>query len=99
MNLELKDIPTKLAPVGLFLRRYVVLIFILAFLAIYGFLVIRINMLSSAEPDDDAITEKLTSVQQTKIDQTSIDKITQLQEQNVEVQTLFQQARDNPFVE
>lgn len=98
-NLDLKDLPAKLLSITGVLRRYVVLIFIIGFLGIYGFLVMRINTLSSAEPDEDAVTERLSTARQTTVDKDTIEKIKQLQEQNVEVQTLFQQARDNPFSE
>lgn len=98
-DLELKDIPAKLAPLGAALKRYVALIFILAFLGIYGFLVVQINVLSQAEPDEDAVTERLSRVHQPKIDENVIEKIKQLQGQNVEVESLFKQARDNPFTE
>ena len=99
IKLDLKSVPGKLAPLMEFLRRYMALIFILAFLCIYGFLLLRVNSLSQVEPSEDAVLEKLNSSQQPKIDQASVDKIKQLQGQNIEVQTLFKQARDNPFSE
>jgi dephospho-CoA kinase len=65
----------------------------------YTFLVLRINSLSKAGPSEDAITEKLQSVKLPKIDKAIIDKIQQLQDNSVDVQTLFKNARDNPFQE
>lgn len=81
------------------IRQYLPLIFIVGLLSLYGFLVFRINSVSSADPSDEAVTEKLKTVQRPKIDQATIDKLQQLQDNSSEVQTLFQAARDNPFQE
>jgi hypothetical protein len=98
-NLDLKAIPTMFAGLIQKLRRYTVVIFIVVLVSIYSFLVFRINMLTSQEPTDDAVTEKLQTVKRPKIDQSAVDKIQQLQDNSVEVQSLFQHARDNPFQE
>lgn len=99
MNFDLKELPAKFLPLLAVLRRYAVLIFILCFLGVYVFLVMRINSLSQVEPGEDLVAERLSESKQLKIDQSAVDKIKQLQGQNVEVQTLFKQARDNPFSE
>ena len=65
----------------------------------YSFIVLRINLLNRSEPTDDAVSEKLQSVQRPKIEPELLKKIQNLQDQNVEVQSLFKQARDNPFSE
>ena len=74
-------------------------IYILIVLAAYTFLVIRINLLNRSEPTDEAVAEKLQSVQRPKLEPELLKKIQDLQDQNVEVQSLFKQARDNPFSE
>ncbi len=89
-NVSLKQIIQKLTPFFVTLRRYSALLFIVMLVGIYSFLVFRINSLTQIEPTDDAIAEKLETV---------IDKINQLQDQNIEVKTLFDQARNNPFNE
>lgn len=99
MNLDLKDLGNKLQPTLRFIKRYVSLFFVVTMLAVFGFLVFRINQFSSLEPSEDAIAEKLQSVQRPKLDQAIVDKIQQLQDQNIEVQSLFDQARSNPFSE
>src|SRR5262249_25067436 len=81
------------------MRQYLPLIFIVSLLSAYGFLVLRINSLNNAEPSDAAVTEKLQTVQRPKVDQATIDKLQQLQDNSTEVQTLFKAARDNPFQE
>lgn len=99
MTLGLKDLPAKIAPLLGKAKSYAVFIFVIGFLAIYGFVVFRINMLSRVEPDESAITEKVNSVQRPRIDQATLDKIQQLRSENIEVKSLFDHARDNPFNE
>ena len=99
MNIDLKDISKRITPLLAKLQRYATFIFIVGFLFIYVFLVIRINLLNRQEPSDDAVSEKLKTVQRPKIDKDTLTKIQELQDQNVDVQSLFKQARDNPFSE
>jgi hypothetical protein len=99
MNIDFKTLPGKILPLLLTVKRYMVLIFILALVSIYGFLVFNINTMVQKEPTEDAVQEKLNTVQRPKIDKQSLEKIQQLEDQNIDVQALFKQARDNPFSE
>lgn len=102
MKLDIKDLHSILArfePALRFLKRYMVILFFIVFIGIYGFLVYRINALSSASPSEDTVTEKLKTIQHPKVDQSSLDKIQQLQDQHIEVKSLFENARNNPFSE
>ena len=98
-NISLKDLPAKLMPLLETGKRYLALVFLMLFLAGYGFLVFRINSLAQSEPSDDAVAEKLQTTQRPRIDQNAVDKIEDLKEQNVQAQTLFEEARQNPFAE
>lgn len=98
-NINLDAIVNNLQATGQKVLRYLGFIFVIVLLGMYSFLVFRINSLTTAEPSEDAIAEKLQTVQRPKIDQASIDKIQQLQDNSVEVKSLFQEARDNPFHE
>lgn len=99
MKLDFKNLPDKLLPAIAFLKRYAVFISIIVVLGIAVFFVLRINQYSRMEPSDQAVEEKLQTVQRPKVDQSVLSKIQQLQDQNVQVQTLFDQARNNPFNE
>lgn len=99
MNLEVKDISAKLVPALQSLSKYLVFMFIMVVLGIYGFLVFHINTLASQQPDEDAVLERLKTVQRPRIDEEALIKIQQLQDQNIQVKTLFDDARDNPFAE
>lgn len=98
-SLNIKDIPSVILPRLLALKKYVVFIFIILVLSVYGYLVFHISSLAKAEPDESAITERLKTVQRPKIDKDALNKVQQLEDQNIQVQTLFQQARENPFTE
>ena len=78
-------------------RSYATFVFIIGILLLYGFLVFQIGSLASKEPDDSSVSEQLNTLKRLKIDQETIDKIEQLEDQNVSVQALFKEARDNPF--
>ncbi|MCA9330473.1 hypothetical protein KC957_00340 [Candidatus Saccharibacteria bacterium] len=93
------SISEQLKPAVQFVTKYKKFLFGLVVLLILTFLVFRINQLSSAEPSEAAIDEKLQTVTRPKIDQSILDRIQQLQDQNVEVKALFDQARNNPFNE
>lgn len=99
MNLDFKDLPAKLRPALEFLKRYVKFIFIVSVLIVFGFFVFRINQFSNTEPTMTAVEEKLQTVRRPKIDKDVLSKIEQLQNQNIQVQSLFDQARNNPFSE
>ncbi len=88
-----------LQPFLSFIRKYSVFLFILVFLGIYVFLVQRIGSLIQSEPAQAAIDSKLQPVGRLKVDEQAVKQITKLEEQNIEVKSLFDNARQNPFTE
>ncbi len=99
MMKQLQDVLNKLKPALRFIKRYAVFIFVMLLFGIFGFFVLRINQYSRIDPTDDAVQEKLQAVQRPQVDQSALDKIQQLQDQNVQVHSLFDRARQNPFNE
>lgn len=99
MKLDISSAQTKLQPYINGVRQHRIIIFILFFLGMYGFLVYQVGSLTEGEPDHAAITEKLETIKRLQVDQKSIDSLLKLEEQNIEVKSLFKQARDNPFTE
>jgi hypothetical protein len=81
------------------LRRYSLLIFIVFVGAIYGYVVMRINTLSSAEPTQAEISSQVKAAKIPYIDQSIVKQIQSLQDNSVSVQSLFNEARNNPFQE
>ena len=96
---SLKSIVNKFLPLITGAKRYIVVIFLVSLCVVYGFLAYQINSLTQAEPTPEAVAEKLETVARPRIDQDAVDKMQQLEEENIEVRTLFQEARSNPFSE
>lgn len=98
-ELSIKGIKQSAEPALAFAQKYIRFLYFVFFISVCIFLVFQINRYAGVEPTDQEINDKLETIQRPHIDQDSITKIQQLQDQNVEVQSLFQQARDNPFSE
>lgn len=99
MNLDLKQLISKLTPLLQKVNRYKTMIFFVILSVVFGYLIFSINSYASREPSEEAVTEKLTTVQRPKIDENAIKKIQLLEDQNVQIKSLFKDARDNPFSE
>jgi hypothetical protein len=81
-------------------RRFSFLIFVVFVALLYGFVLLRINSLGNEQPSPDAITTQVTAAKVphiTPVDPTVIQQLQSLQDNSVSVQTLFDQARNNPF--
>ncbi len=81
-------------------NRYRSIIFFLVLASLYGFIIWRINVLSTAPPSEaDIKSAEQTAVPSPKIDAASARAINNLKDNSVRVQTLFEDARNNPFNE
>jgi hypothetical protein len=98
-NIDLKALPEVFSKVTNSFKRYRLVLFLLFFAGAYGFLVWQINTLSNAAPSSDQVAAKLQGSNSVHIDQSVIDKMQQLQDNSVNVQSLFEKARENPFQE
>lgn len=96
-NLDLNSITANLRQLPRKLQKYVIEIFAIFVLCIYGFLVYQINSLSNIEPNEDKILEEQQIIKRPQIDESAVTKIQQLEAENIAVQSLFKEARDNPF--
>lgn len=99
MKFSADSLLTSIRPYLHYLQRYKVLLFTVTVLGLYVVLVQHIGELIQNEPSQTQIDSKLSPVNKLTIDQDTIKRITDLEEQNIEVKTLFNQARENPFVE
>lgn len=95
--MNLTKLTAKLQPLVAYIKRYRIIVFALFFLGLYSFLIFQINALAESEPDPAMVSE--STVKRLQVDQKSIDNILKLEEQNIEVKSLFQEARANPFTE
>lgn len=99
MNLEVKDLPAKIMPLLDKARSYIGFLVVLLILGAFGFVVVQIRNYATIEPTEDAITEQLQGISSSRIDEDAVEAVRNLEETNVDVKTLFDEARDNPFQE
>jgi hypothetical protein len=96
---DLTRITDKLLPILKSSRRYLIPVVCLIVLVIYGFLVYRVNILNTTEPSESDIAAKSQTVKVPHIDPVVLKQLKSLQDNSVNVQSLFNQARSNPFQE
>lgn len=90
-------IPKKYSNKLVALRRYRVIGFIVLVALLYGFLLTRINTLSNLEPTEEAVIEQVKAAKVPRIDDEIVQQLESLEDNSVSVQTLFNEARSNPF--
>lgn len=95
-GLDLKSIKPQLQNLVKKASTRITFLAILAILISYLVVVWRISSLATAEPplDADAAAQSIPL-----IDKKAVEKISQLEASNIEVQALFNDARKNPFQE
>jgi hypothetical protein len=96
-NIDLKGLPDLGRKALAALNAYRVLIFFLAVATLYGYIVWRINTFSNAPASTSEETAQTSA--QPHIDPVTVQKIESLKDNSVNVQSLFDSARDNPFQE
>jgi hypothetical protein len=96
-NITLSGLGESLQTTARKLGAYKAFLFFLAVATLYGFIIWRINVLSSAPPSESEATSHSTPPP--RIDPDTVAKIKSLQDNSVSVQTLFDSARQNPFQE
>lgn len=97
LNIDLKNLGPA---IGKFVKRlgaYSAIIFFLFVATLYGYIVWRIDVYGNAPASQSEVNAKVAT--QPHIDPQVVQKIQDLQNNSVNVQSLFNQARENPFQE
>jgi len=97
IHLNVNDIPGQLANLTRKANAYRAFLFFLLVASLYGFILWRINTFSNTPPSTSE--ESAQTVAQPHIDAATVQKIQNLQDNSVNVQSLFDSARQNPFHE
>lgn len=97
ININLANLGPALGDLFKRLSLYSAFIFFLFVAALYGFIVWRINVYYNAPASQSEISAKVAA--QPHIDPSVVQKMQDLQNNSVNVQSLFNQARENPFQE
>lgn len=95
--MKLDSITHQLSPIKDFVVRYAVLIFVFSIVGIFAFMTMSIARYANLEPTDLQKDEKLSTLKTVKLDEKSIEKIQSLEDQNISIESLFDNGRDNPF--
>ena len=99
-NISLKSISSiKPLAVKLYARfgRHIVFTVLFSVLLVYLLIVFKISTLAKAEPAPDQQVNISTSIP--KIDKNAVNQIQSLEQNNTEIHSLFESARNNPFQE
>lgn len=95
MNLD--TVTEKLESLKDYAVKHVVVISIVVTVALFGFMVIRIYLLSTAEPTQSQVDEKLNSYRVVRLDPQIVTLFRSLEDQNISIESLFDNGRTNPF--
>jgi hypothetical protein len=95
--MKINNILAKLTPFKNFILRYDVIIFIILVGLVFGFMTLKIANYSDKEPTSDQVDERKNSLRVVKLDDTAVQKIQQLEDQNINIESLFNNGRANPF--
>lgn len=99
MKLDKNYLLDKISILLTLIKRFRFLIAFTVFSSMYGYILMQVNAINAREPSMKQITEKVIAAPRTKVDEELVDKISSLEEQNVQVKTIFNEARKNPFAE
>ncbi len=99
MKIESKSITSQISKFIEFLNRYKLEVFVIFVCIIFGFLIMKISVYSTQEPSSNSLDEKIKTVKLPKVDEEAVRNIQKLEDQNIEVKSLFNDARNNPFSE
>lgn len=99
MKLDKTLLLDKLAVTLAFFKRFRFILTFIVFSVMYGYIMVQITAINEQQPSEKQISEKITASPRPKIEQELVDQITSLESQNVQVKTIFNEARKNPFSE
>jgi len=96
-KLDLKSLKTKAESGLASARKFSLPLFIGFVLLIYGFVLLRINSLSNPQPSSDSVTSQVEAAHVPRIDESVVKQLESLHNNSVNVQSLFNETRSNPF--
>lgn len=97
LKFDLKPLLLKSKKAVVLLKPYTAVLLVVLFAVVYAFVILRINSLSNAEVDQNAVTSQVKSSPSLRIDPQAVQQLQSLKDNSVNVQTLFENQRTNPF--
>lgn len=99
MKLDTSTILEQLSVIARLLRQHAAIICLIVFAVIYGYIITAASGLSQQQPSDDAIKKELKQVAKPKVDESVAQTMLGLEDRNVSIRAIFEDARANPFTE
>lgn len=81
------------------LRRYTVVFYFLFLALVYGFVLLKVSQLINVQPSDSDVNAQVQASATPHVDAATAAQLQGLNDNSVRVQSLFDQARSNPFQE
>lgn len=98
-DIEVKSLLKQLPLMAQRLKSYAVVSFIIFIAGIYGFVGLQITSQQTVEPTSDQVAEQVEAINPPHIDEEIVKQLEALQDTSISVKALFDEARQNPFVE
>ena len=99
IKVDLKNFTKVLLDIGTRIKKYAGVLLFLLFMGVYVYMVFQINTLSNPHVDQNEVQSQAKKLPSPRIDEESAKKLQSLKDNSVNVQTLFDQSRTNPFQE
>lgn len=99
MNIDKDTLTTKINQLFKLLQQHALFLGIAGFCIVYGYIIMQISALTATEPNQAKVTEQLKTVPRPKVDPKVAETIQGLESENINVQAIFNEARENPFSE
>lgn len=88
-----------LSKAGKVFLRYAAVLFIILLVGIFGFVGYQVVTARTAQPSDADIAAKIQATPTPHVDPNAVSQLQSLQDNSVNVKSLFDEARSNPFHE
>ena len=88
-----------LKPLGTTLWRYRVLLIIIIFSALYIYILLLSGAQAERQPSAKAVDEQVKATVRPRVDEATAETMMNLEDQNLDIKAIFNEARENPFVE
>lgn len=81
------------------LKRYAFIICFIVFGGMYGYIIFTAGQQAQIEPSESSVNDKYKAASRPKLDEDTARKLKSLESSNIEVKSIFDEARKNPFSE
>lgn len=98
-SMKKSQTPNTITEIVDFIKKHALVISFALFACLAGYILILTNQLTHMQPDRTSVDAEISSVARPKIQKTVVDTILGLEDRNVDVKAIFEDARENPFSE